>query len=158
MFSDRKILWWRVEKNMAFLMSAWNTYFISENCGANIDFLFLKQWFYGILFSKYERSGIVGDQSYINGERNNGLSFFVWEYMEPAEEIVSSWWECSLLMDITTNRTWSGQQERWSESESRSPGCTMCELRAAGWCYISPTSTYTWNITYTGGSQGSDDL
>lgn len=31
-------------------MSAWNTYFISENCGANIDFLFLKQWFYGILF------------------------------------------------------------------------------------------------------------
>lgn len=62
---------------MAFLMSAWNTYFISENCGANIDFLFLKQWFYGILFSKYERSGIVGDQSYINGERNNGLSFFV---------------------------------------------------------------------------------
>lgn len=50
MFSDRKILWWRVEKNMAFLMSAWNTYFISENCGANIDFLFLKQWFYGILF------------------------------------------------------------------------------------------------------------
>lgn len=107
---------------------------------------------------KYERSGIVGDQSYINGERNNGLSFFVWGYMEPAEEIVSSWWECSLLMDITTNRTWSGQQERWSESESRSPGCTMCELRAAGWCYISPTSTYTWNITYTGGSQGSDDL
>lgn len=106
-------------------MSAWNTYFISENCGANIDFLFLKQWFYGILFWNMKEVALWGDQSYINGERNNGLSFFVWGYMEPAEEIVSSWWECSLLMDITTNLTWSGQQERWSESESRSPGCTM---------------------------------
>lgn len=66
------------QKNVAVLMSAWNTYFISENCGANIDFLFLKQlmvlWHFVL---KYERSGIVGDQSYINGERNNGLSFFV---------------------------------------------------------------------------------
>lgn len=138
-------------------MSAWNTYFISKNCGANIDFLFLKQWFYGILFWNMKEAALwVTNLTLMVNGTMDWVSLC--EGIERAEKIVSSWWGCSLLMDITTNQKWSGQQERWNESESRSPGCTPCELRAAGWCYISPTSTYTWNITYTGGSQGSDDL
>lgn len=130
-------------------MSAWNTYFISKNCGANIDFLFLKQWFYGILFWNMKEAALwVTNLTLMVNGTMDWVSLC--EGIERAEKIVSSWWGCSLLMDITTNQTWSGQQERWNESESRSPGCTPCELRAAGWCYISPTSTYTWNITYTG--------
>lgn len=157
MFSDRKFLWWRVKKMLPFWWALGIHILYRKTVEQTLISCFWNNGFMAFC-SEIWKKCIVGDQSYINGERNNGLSFFVWGYMEPAEEIVSSWWECSLLMDITTNRTWSGQQERWSESESRSPGCTMCELRAAGWCYISPTSTYTWNITYTGGSQGSDDL
>lgn len=39
---------------------------------------------------KYERSGIVGDQFYINGKWNNGLSLLnSCENIELAEEIVS---------------------------------------------------------------------
>lgn len=72
-------------------MSAWNTYFISKNCGANIDFLFLKQWFYGILFWNMKEAALwVTNLTLMVNGTMDWVSLC--EGIERAEKIVSSWW------------------------------------------------------------------